>query len=242
MILVLSPETVQNRAALQLRRVPERRLERGFRVMPRGGASTAVFWRILFDQGLTRYVVTLAPFPLAMVIRPDLALAISQAPLLMFAVVYAIESLVLTVPTPTKRRALIDPDEAARWLDVFRLRCREILGRIAAGRRMQDAVLHLVVEQSCLRRVPILTLISVQVEATEPGEKPQMLALDAGERAMIVERLFAEGLAEDELHLVNLADNVFLRDVSLEARTISAHARLMALARAQPAAEAATEA
>ena len=40
-------------------------------------------------------------------------------------------------------------------------------------------------------------------------------------------------LTEEDLHLANTADNVFLRDIPFEARSVSAHARLMAMARAQ---------
>jgi hypothetical protein len=167
-----------------------------------------------------------------MILRPDLALAISQAPLLMFAIVMAIEGNVLSVPTKEKRRKLVDPDEGARRLDLLRLRGRDILTRLAAGRGMQDAVLHLVVEQSALYRVPPLTLVSVQVEAQGEKAKPQMLALTADERAMIAERLFAEGLDEQGLLLVNIAEATFLRDIVLEARSVSAHARLMAMAKA----------
>jgi hypothetical protein len=231
MILFLTPETVRNRDALQLRRIGERRLGRGLRVMPKQGLRSPVFWRLLIDQALPRYLIALSPFPLAMILRPDLALAISQAPLLMFGVVYWIESRVLSVPSPDARRKLIDPDELARRLDLFRLRAREALARIAAGRRMQTGVLHLVVEQSAMRHVEPLTFVSVQVEpmGTEP---PQLLALTAAERGALAERLFAPGLDERALHLANLGENVFLRDVPLEARSVSAHVRLMALAEA----------
>lgn len=229
MLLCLCPDTVSNREALRLRKVPEQRLGRGMRVVPRGGIMSRAFWRIVFDQSLTRYILALAPFPLAMAIRPDLALGISQAPLLMFGLVYAIESLVLSVPTPEKRRALLDPDEIDRRLDRLAARGRDVLSRIAAAHGMQDERLHLVVEQSALRRIPVLTLVSVQVEGAR-GERPTMLALTAEDRATIAGRLFGEGLAEEDLHLANLATNVFLRDIPFEARAVSAHARLMAMA------------
>ena len=229
MILVLSPDTVANRSALTLRKVAERRLTRGFRVVPRGGLSSPIFWRILLDQSAPRYMLAVAPFPLAMAIRPDLALAISQAPLLMFAVIYYVESQVLSVPSPAKRRALLPEEEVERRLDIFRQRAVAGLSDLAARRQIGAGRLHLVVEQSALRRVPILTFVSVQTEP-EAGAPPQMLALDAEERAALAQRLFAEGLSEADLHLANLVTKTFLRDVPFDAQGVSAHARLMALA------------
>jgi hypothetical protein len=227
MIFVVTPDTIRRSDALSPRKVPARVMGRGMRAVPRAGPASRVFWRMVLDQSFPRYMLALVPFPVAMLIRPDLALAISQAPLLMFALVYLVEANVLSIPTPEKRRALMAEDRAERGLDRLRLRGREILSRIAAGRQMTEEVLHLVVEQSALARVPQLTLVSVQVEA----EKPYLLALDPAEREMLAERLFDDDLSEQTLHLINLRENVFLRDVALEARAISAHARLMAMAR-----------
>jgi len=232
MLLALCKDTVANRDALRIRKVPTQRLGRGFQVVPRGTVLSKVFWRILLDQSAPRYAIVLAPFPIAMLIRPDLALAISQAPLLMFALVYIVESQVLSVPTPDKRRALLSEDEVASRVDRLGLRARDVLGRIAAGRQIADARLHLVVEQSSLRRVPVLTLVSVQ-RPGEGGDRPSLLDLTPAERAMIAERLFDTDLTEGDLHLANTVQNVFLRDIPFEARSVSAHDRLMAMARAQ---------
>lgn len=227
MLLILGPDTVQNRAALHLRRLGEQRLGRGLRVVPRGGVRSALFWRVLLDQAPLRYLIALSPFPLAMVIWPHLALPISQAPLLMFALVYLVESRLLTFGTPELRKGSLDPDEADRRLDLLRLRARDVLTRLAAGRRMQDGVLHLVVEQSGLRRVPVLTLVSVQVEG---DGRPEILALSPAEQTMLADRLFNQGLDEAALHAVNLYQDRFLRDLPLAAASLSAHARLMAMA------------
>ena len=232
MILVVTPATVHRSASLRLRRVPSRMMGGGMRVVPRGAPLSRVFWRQVLDQSFPRYMLALAPFPVAMILRPDLALAISQAPLLMFGLVYMVEAYVLSVPTPEKRRALIDEDAAARGLERLRLSGERLLGRIAAGRGMEREVLHLVVEQSPLARVSPLTFLSVQVEGPTAGERPVLLDLTEQERAMLAEGLFGEGVDERLLQRINLADNTFLRDVRLEARAISAHARLMALARA----------
>jgi hypothetical protein len=230
MAFVVTPSTVVGTRRLMLRRVGTQMLGRGLRVVPRRPLASRTFWRIVFDQAPLRYVIALSPFPIAMLIRPDLALAISQAPLLMFAVVFLIESSVLSVQHPEKRRALIGEAEAARALDVLKQRGADVLGRIAAGRDMSHGTLHLVVEQSGLARVPVLTLLSVQAEAERPGAPPDLVDLSEEEREMLVSRLFDAEFPERLLHTVNLRENTFLRTVPLEARTVSAHARLMAMA------------
>ena len=235
-MFVVTPSTVVNPRALRLTRVGSQMLGRGLRVIPRKPLFRAVFWRIVFDQAPLRYVIALSPFPVAMLIRPDLALAISQAPLLMFAIVFMVESTFLSVTTPEKRRKLIAEADAARGLDMLTLRARDALARIAAGRDMQSEDLHLVVEQSGLARVPVLTLVSVQV--AQEGGRPLLLDLDEDERAMLEERLFVHGLDERLLHRINLAENRFVRSVAFEARAVSAHQRLMAKAGRRGAARA----
>jgi hypothetical protein len=173
-------------------------------------------------------VIALAPFPVAMLIRPDLALPISQAPILMFGIVIWIETSVLSVPTAARRRALIDPDVAARGLDALNARARHLLTRIAARRNITEGRLHLVIEQSAMARVAPLTLVSVQAEAPAPAVHD----LDAAEIAMLETELFDADLTEALLHRINLAENTFLRDLPLEARSVSAHARLAAMAAA----------
>jgi len=226
MIHVVTQETVLSRAALSLSSVPRPLLWRGMAVAPRRGLFTRLFWRVMFEQSLPRYLIALVPFPIAMALRPDLALPIAQAPLFMFALVYLVEAHVLSVSTPEKRRALIDEDAAARGLDRFRLRAERLLAGIAAGRGMGQEVLHLVVEQSPLARIAPLTFVSVQVE----GARPEVLDLSPQERETVARELFEDGIDERTLHTINLSQNVFLRDVPLEARAISAHARLNALA------------
>jgi hypothetical protein len=228
-MFVVTPSTVVDSRSLRLRRVGAQMLGRGLRVVPRRPLTRGVFWRIVFDQAPLRYIMALSPFPIAMLIRPDLALAISQAPLLMFAVVFMVESTILSVSTPEKRRRLIDETDAARGLDQLNLRARDVLARIAAGRGMEREELHLVVEQSGLARVPVLTLVSIQVP-DEAGGRPELLDLDETEHALLHERLFDSEFDERRLHRINLAENRFVRDVAFEARTVSAHARLMARA------------
>jgi hypothetical protein len=226
MIFVLTSASLSNPQVLQAGRAPRHVLGRPFGMRPRGGPFRAVFWRLLLEQSLTRYVIALAPFPVAMLIWPELALPISQAPILMFGIVLFIESSVLSVPTPERRRKLIDPDDAARGLDLMRARGREILTKIAARRGLDEGALHLVIEQSAMARVAPFTILSLQRE----GAAPPVLDLDAAEERLLRERLFDDAFSERLLHTINLSENRFLRDVALEARSVSAHARLAALA------------
>ncbi len=227
-MFVVTPSTVVNTRSLRLTRVGGQMLGRGLRVIPRRPLRRGVFWRILFDQAPLRYVLALSPFPIAMIVRPDLALAISQAPLLMFAIVFMVESSFLSVSTPEKRRRLIGETEAARGLDLLHLRARGALARIAAGRGMAREELHLVVEQSGLARVPVLTLASVQIP--RDGGRPELLDLTEKEQEVLHETLFDAQFDEGLLHLINLAQNRFVRDVAFEARSVSAHQRLRARA------------
>jgi hypothetical protein len=225
MLFLLTPSAVANPGALRGGPPPRQALGRALVLRPRGGPRSAAFWRLLLERSLTRYVIALAPFPAAMLIWPELALPISQAPILMFGVVLYIESNVLSVPTPAKRRTLIDPDAAARGLDLLRARARAILTRVAARRGIERGVLHLVVEQSAMARVAPFTIVSVQLE----GADPPVLELDAEEERLLREGLFDADLPERLLQTINLAENRFLRDLPLDARGVSAHARLAAL-------------
>jgi hypothetical protein len=227
MLLVVTPSTVQRNAALSPRKPPARFLNRGgMRAVPRGGPLTRIWWRMVLDLAFPRYMLALVPFPIAMLLRPDLALAISQAPLLMFGLVYMVEAYVLSIPSPEKRRALIAEAEAERGLDRLRGRGEAILTTIATGRGLTTGTLHLVVEQSALARVTPLTLVSVQ----EHGDRVSVLDLTAAEMALIRETLFDDAMDERLLQTINQAEKTFLRDTPLDLRSISAHARLMAMA------------
>ena len=228
LILYAAPSRVLNTAVLEITAPPRKFLGRGFGIVPRGTVTKAGFWRLVAEFQLLRYLVALTPFPVAMFVWPHLALPISQAPLLMFLLVYLVESRVLAIPREA-RKTLIGEVEAARALDTFRVRGAAILSRIAAGRGLFHGELHLAVEQSELARVAPLTVVSVQLS----GPPAEVLDLTGGEIAMVERELFAEGLDERLLHRVNLAQNVFLRSVAFDASTVSAHARLEALATAR---------
>ena len=228
MIFVTAPSTVLNRAALDTKRVPKPILDRNITLIPRSGAGLALRLRMLFEHGLLRYLIALVPFPIAMAIWPHLALPIAQAPLPMFILIFFVETRVLAIPSEEKRRALASGTEIARGLDRLKIAGEDILTRLATGRRLTEGTLTLVVEQSALARVPPLTLVSVQTETPDPA----LIDLSEDEQGMIRDRLFDAELTEQNLHRINLADGNMLRAVPLELGTISAHARLEALARA----------
>jgi hypothetical protein len=228
LILYAAPSRILNPAVLEITAPPRKFLGRGFGIVPKGTVTKAGFWRLVVEFQLLRYLVALTPFPVAMLIWPHLALPISQAPLLMFLLVWLVESRVLAVPKDARPR-LVSEVEAARALDTFRVRGASVLSRIAAGRGMTRGELHLAVEQSELARVVPLTVVSVQLA----GPPASVLDLTDAEVRMIEEELFAEGLDERLLQRVNLAQNTFLRSVAFDASTVSAHARLEALATAR---------
>lgn len=229
MLFVLSRDTVANQSVLEIRQAPKRLLSLGVTVWPRGFARTKLFWRVLFEKSLPRYVLALSPFPFLILAKPEWSLGLSQAPLAMFAFVIIVESYVLSIPSPEKRRALASETEAAQKNDLLQVRAKSILSKIAAARGMKVGELHLVVEQSGLIRVPALTLLSVQ----RNGDTPEFIELDPGERVWIENTLFDDALSEDDLRRVNIAENKQVRTFTFDARSISAHARLQALAAAR---------
>ena len=234
MIFVVTPQTVSNPRALR-GGSPPRKILTGLRsVFPSRLMLDPIWWRLALEYPLLRYSFALSPFPAAILIWPDLALPISGAPLLMFLFINFIEGNVLSISDPDRRRKLLPEHEVARRQDLFAMRARTVLTRLAAGRGMADGTLTLVVEQSPMAPVPVLSVISVQAEV----EDAPVLDLDPDERAMIAGTLFdaAEGeglLTEAAFHRLSLRENRFLHAVTLDARAISAHARMAALARSR---------
>lgn len=222
-MFLVTPQTVLNPSAIETRHVPRRFLGRSF-LLPARGAGLGTTLRLIFEIELLRYLAALLPFVIAALIWQESALAIAQAPLLMFLAVYAVETRLMR-PTPAARAAMLTPGEAERGLDALRARATAILTRIAANRDLTSGTLHLVVEQSELARIAPLTLVSIQ---TEDG--PEVMRLSPAEEAMIRQTLFQPPLTERDLHRINLADDEPLRNISLDVRTVSAHARLAALA------------
>ncbi|MGA9435258.1 MAG: hypothetical protein WBV62_13580, partial [Roseobacter sp.] len=153
--------------------------------------------RLLFEVQVLRFFVALMPFVVAMFVWPHLALPISQAPIPMLFLIFFVETRVFNM-SKEKRQALMTDAEMESTLDALEFNARRVLTRIAARKGLQSGEVHLVIEQSELGRVPVLTLVSVQLA----GSDPQVLDLDETERRMIDEGLFDDGLTEESLHLV----------------------------------------
>lgn len=221
-MFIVSPATVWNGGALEMRQVPRRIFGR-VTLVPRRGLPLRLVWRLIFETQILRYLLSLTPFVLAVLIWQEHALAIAQAPLIMVLVIYGLESFLFRIPKE-RRAGLIDRAEAERGLDLLQVRAIRILTRVAAGRGLTDGRLHLVIEQSALARIAPLTYVSVQ---SETG--PEVISLTRAEEQLIRSLLFEPPFSERLLQQINLSENVFLRDIALDARQISAHARLAAL-------------
>ncbi len=170
-----------------------------------------------------RYAAALLPFVFAALIWREFALPIAQAPLLMVIAIGFFELKVLKLDEAARVR-LADDTAHAETLDRLRFRGQGVLRRIAARHDLADGALTLVVEQSDLARVRPLTFVSVQ--RAHPG--PEVMTLDPEDRQLLQEGLF-DGIEDERaLHLANLAEDQFLRAVTVEARSVSAHARLRA--------------
>lgn len=226
--LVLCENTLRNPAVLETRAVPRRVFGRVV-VIPKRPLSQPVFWRILAEMGVVRYVVALLPFPLIAVLRPSLALPIAQAPLLMIFVIWLFDSRVLGL-SDAARAKLLDEAERDRRRDAFRSNGRRALTRLSAARPDLSGEITLVVEQSELARLPTLTLVSVQRQLATTAE---VLDLSAEERDGLLDDLFDENLSPEALHEVTLATRENLHQVTFDTRGVSAHARLAALAAAR---------
>lgn len=221
-MFLVTPSTVFNPASLETRHIPRQFLGRSL-LVPRRGAGLRLILRLVVEVEILRYLAALLPFAFAAMIWRDSALAIAQAPLLMFLVIYGVEMRFFRL-TPAARQALLTPGEADRGLDLLRSRAVSVLTRIAAGRALTQGALHLVIEQSDLVRIAPLTLVSVQSE-----DGPQLLCLDRAEEALIRETLFQPPLTERALHRITLAMNEQVHDLLFDPRGVSAHARLAAL-------------
>ena len=220
-MLIVTHDTLRNPAILKVRQLPRRFFGR-VTVWPREGLGPGGFLRIISEFQAMRYLLTLSPLLIVGLLWNVAALPLAQAPVLMIALIWWVEMRLLRVP-PKRRAGLIPAAEADRGLDLLRVQARAALTRIAAGRGLRQGELHLVVEQSDLWHLPPLTYVSVQSE-----DGPEVLNLSAAERAIIADHLFQPPLTEKLLQRINQSRNVFLHDITLDARGISAHARLAA--------------
>lgn len=225
-MFIVSPATVWNDTALRTRQVPRRIFGR-VALIPRSGASASLLLRMLLEVQLLRYLLPLLPILAIGFAWPNTAFALSNAPLLMLVMIWLVEMRLLRIP-PRSRGALIDSASADRGLDLLRVRAVDVLTRIAAARGLRTGRLHLVVEQSELARITPLTYVSVQTEDGPEG-RPAVLNLARDEEKLIRQTLFQPPLDERRLQLINLSQDQCLRDIALDLRGVSAHARLSAM-------------
>ncbi|KPQ17231.1 MAG: hypothetical protein HLUCCO18_05260 [Rhodobacteraceae bacterium HLUCCO18] len=227
-MLIVAPRTIANAGVLETRSLPKKFFGR-VQLVPKG-ASLGLWARLILEIQFLRYIAALVPFIAFPFMSNELALPVTQAPLAMVLVIAVVEMRVLRLSDRARER-LVTEDDAARRLDAFAFRARAALRRIAARHGIAEGEILLVAEQSELARVPPLTLVSVQ--SAVPG--PHLLDLDAEDRAILEETLFDEDLTERMLHDVNMREGQPIREVRIEARSVSAHARLAAALKARDA-------
>ncbi|MDP5085520.1 MAG: hypothetical protein NWQ23_08885 [Yoonia sp.] len=220
-MLILTHDTVRNPAILAVRQLPRKFFGR-VTVWPKGKVGLRGIARIAVEFQWVRYTVSLLPLVMIGLVWNDLAMPLAQAPILMLVLIWWVEMRVLRVPK-SKRGQIIDAADAERGLDLLRVQARAVLTQIAALRDLRSGQLHLVVEQSDLGLFAPLTYVTVQSE-----DGPAVLALTRQERDIIAQGLFQAPLDEGLLLRINQSQNTFLRDITLNARGVSAHARLAA--------------
>lgn len=220
-MLVVTEDTIANRAALETRSLPKRFFGR-VTLWPRT-APLPLRLRLLLEIQVLRYFAALAPFVLIPLTWESTALPISQAPLVMLIAIAAVELRLLRLSKSARAR-VVTADEAARRLDTLAFRARACLRRIAARQGITEGELRLVIEQSELARVPPLTFVSVQTDRPEP----RLLRLNDADIAILRDGLFDADLTEAHLLAVNHREDRYLRDIAQEAQAVSAHARLAA--------------
>jgi hypothetical protein len=220
-MLIVTHDTLANPGILETRSLPKKFLGRVMPV-PRGH-GVAGWLRLLLEIQPLRYTAELLHFIVAPLVFRDLATQVMQAPALMVITVAVVELKLLRLSHAARDRA-VDADTADRRRDTLAFRARACLRRIAARHDIAEGDLRLVVEQSELARVAPLTLVSVQADSP----KPHVLALDDADRAILTDGLFDADFTERDLLAVNHRDSTYLRDVTIAARAVSAHARLAA--------------
>lgn len=221
-MLILTNATMGNPGVLETRSLPKKFLGRVL-VVPLN-ADLRTWARLLVEMQPLRFLVTLLPFAISPILVRDLAVPVMQAPALMVILVLLVEIKVLRLSGKARARQ-VGPDEAARRLDTLAFRGRSCLRRIAARHDLGEGTLRLVVEQSELARIAPLTLVSVQSDTPDP----HVLRLDPEDRDLLTQGLFDASLTERDLLAVNHRDNRYIREITQEARAVSAHARLAAL-------------
>lgn len=218
---ILTHTTLRNPDILKVRQLPRKFFGR-VAVWPRGPLGFGTFLRLIIEFQAIRYILTLSPFIFIGLSWNALALPMAQAPILMIFMIWFVEMRILRV-SKHRRPKLMEGAQAERMLDLLRVQSRSALTQIAAARGMKQGELHLVVEQSELWRLPPLTYVSVQSE-----DGPEVVRLSNEEQEILRKTLFQGPLSERVLQRVNQSQGLFLRDITFDARGVSAHARLAA--------------
>lgn len=224
-MIILCPEKVLNASALETRSLPKKIIGR-VQIIPRA-AGVRIWARLILEMQLVRYLSALVPFIVMILFSRDLALPVTQAPLVMILVIGVVELKILRLSERARERVMTQAD-ADRIHDAFAFRAKALLRRVAARRGVAEGELRLVAEQSELARVPPLTFVSVQSADPETHVVPL-----TSEDRLILQDLFDADLSELDLFRANLRTNEALREVRIEAAGVSAHARLSAWMDAQ---------
>ncbi|MEM8824722.1 MAG: hypothetical protein AAGF30_14030, partial [Pseudomonadota bacterium] len=182
-MLIVTHDTIRNPSILEVRQLPRKFIERAT-VWPKGRIGAGQFLRIVAEFRPVRYGMWLLPLAIIAFVWREAALPLSQAPIPMVILIWWIEVRVLGY-SDAKRAELIDPDDAARGLDLLKVQGRDVLTQIAAGRGLRAGELRLVIEQSPLARIAPLTYVSVQSE-----EGPEVVSLTSDEVAIIRDGMF----------------------------------------------------
>lgn len=219
-MLVIAPQTIRNPGILETKAIPRKFFGR-VTVWPKS-ASTGMMLRLFIEMQLIRYLAALTPFVALILLVPDSAAPVSQAPLAMVLLIALIEYRVLGLSEGARKR-LMSEEDARGVIDTLSFRGQDALRAIAARHPDLQGDLVLVVEQSALARIAPLTFVTVQ-SATP---RPHVLDLDPGDRA-VLEGLFDDAMGERDLLKANLRLNQTLHQVRIEAQSVSATARLAA--------------
>ena len=220
-MLIVCKDTIMNPAILETRSLPKKFFGR-VQVLPKR-AGLGLWCRLVLEMQLVRYLSALLPFAAIPLFSRDLALPITQAPVAMVVVIAIVELKVLRLSDAARER-FMEEDEALRRLDLFDLRAKTLLRRLAAKRGIENGELSLVCEQSELARVRPLTFVTVQ--SSDPS--PNVVDLNEEERGLF-DGLFDDDLTEKSLYKAHLRLEQNIRVVKIEAQGISAHARLAAV-------------
>lgn len=219
-MFVVSPATILNPTKSKRRTDADRLIGSRPLIVPRTSSLSWVILRLAFEWSLLRHIFILSPIPVSFLLFPSLIQqAMALPPLFMLIVMHAEGNL------PTIRSRVSPDTTIDRGMDVLAQRGRKLLTRLAAMRGLAGGRLTLVIEQSEMVNLPPLTFVSVRSTGSAG-----MLDLTHSEIAILREGLFDAAFDERQLHRINQTQRCSIRKVTLDASSISAHARLTGIA------------